>query len=279
MPDNNNIINNASKYGGGAGISVANMVDSSQLGVGIQPKNLDGATPLLFTPTVIVVMQLPTMYDKDAELGRMIKSTLESSSKSVTGIDFGYTLDTQEQPVGHDGQMMQIPGKTKRSAVTPTFVIPEVTGNLIWNMYNQWTNDAQDADTNASMQRITDPGPFTMSSYAMSMMAIQYDPTMIPKNIVAAAYYTNMFPTDPGGQIGLERQISTTKVMDRTVVFSGIVMHNKFIHKMGIDIAEVLRIRQAKYANEKTGIESINSAILESGLYKEAKAVIANSDK
>ena len=34
-------------------------------------------------------------YLRQAELGRMIKPTLESSSKSVTGIDFGYSLDTQ----------------------------------------------------------------------------------------------------------------------------------------------------------------------------------------
>ena len=276
MPDSSNIINNASAYGGGDGISVANMVDSSQLGVGIQAKNLDGATPLLFTPTVIVVMQLPTMYNDQDGLCNMIKSTIESSAKSVTGIDFGYTLDTQEQPVGHDGQMMQIPGKTKRSAVTPTFVIPEVTGNLIWNMYNQWTNDAQDADTNASMTRLQTPGPFTMSSYAMSMMAIQYDPTMIPENIVAAAYYTNMFPTDPGGQLGLERQISTTKVMDRTIVFSGLVMHNKFIHEMGIAIAKTLEIRKAIYATNRPGVEDINSAIKDSGLYKEVQAVMNN---
>ena len=276
---NDNIISasNAAMYGSGG--AVANMKISGQLGVGVQAKNLDGATPLLYTPTVIVILQTPAMYDDDnnGETSKMIKSILESSAKSVTGIDFGYTLETQEQPVGHDGQMLQIPGKTKRSAVTPTFTVGEVTGNLIWNLFNQWTNDAQNADTNASMARLSYNGPFTMSAYAMSMMAIQYDPTMEPDNIVAAAYYTNMFPTDPGGQLGLERQIGTTKVMDRNIVFSGLVMHDKFIHKMGIKLAKLLKIRTAIYDNVKPGVENINKEIENSGLLREVNSLIANS--
>ena len=273
---NDNIISasNAAIFGGQA---VANMNVSGQLGVGLQSKNLDGATPLLYTPTVMVILQTPAMYDDEPETGKMIKSILESSAKSVTGIDFGYTLETQEQPVGHDGQMMQIPGKTKRSAVTPTFTIGEVTGNLIWNLFNQWTNDAQNADTNASMARVGYTGPFTMSAYAMSAMAIQYDPTMEPDRIVAAAYYTNMFPTDPGGQLGLERQIGTTKVMDRNIVFSGLVMHDKFIHQMGVKIAKLLKIRTAIYDNVKPGVENIDNEIKNSGLLREVNSLIANS--
>ena len=274
---NDNIISasNAAQYGTFS--EAANMQVSNQLGVGLQSKNLDGATPLLYTPTVIAVLQTPAMYDNSTEIGKMIKSVLESSAKSVTGIDFGYTLETQEQPVGHDGQMMQIPGKTKRSAVTPTFTIGEVTGNLIWNLFNQWTNDAQNADTNASMARLDYSGAFTMSAYAMSMMAIQYDPSMDPERIVAAAYYTNMFPTDPGGQLGLERQIGTTKVMDRNIVFSGLVMHDKAIHEMGIKVAKLLKIRTALYDTAKPGVENISKDIKDSGLLREVNSLIANS--
>jgi len=275
---NNNFISNASIFGGGAGITVANMEVGAQLGVGIQPKNLDAATPLLFTPTVIVVMQLPTMYNdaKYLPLTKMIKALLEGCAKSVTGIDFEYTLETLDQPAGNDGQNLKIPSKTKRSEVTPTFTIPEVTGNLVWNIFTQWTNDAQNADTNASMATIDKPGTFTMSAYSMSMMAIQFDPTMIPENIVASAYYTGMFPTSPGGTLGLERQIATPKVMDRDVVFSGLVMHNQYIHKLGIQIAKILQLRKAVYLNERTGVTSINSAIANAGLVEQVKAVIAN---
>ena len=135
---NENIITDAVGLGLGENQIAANMIKGSQLGVGLQAKNLDAATPLVFNPAVLVVLQVPTMYNRDEKTGQMIKQLIESHAKSVTGIDFGYTLETQEQPVGHDGQNMQVPTKAKRSAVTPSFVFPEVTGNLVWNLFRQW---------------------------------------------------------------------------------------------------------------------------------------------
>lgn len=274
---NENIIQNAVGLGLGDEQRAANMIKGSQLGVGLQAATLDAATPLVFNPTVLVVMQVPTMYNKSPEVGQMIKQLIESHAKSVTGIDFGYTLETQEQPVGHDGQQMQVPTKSKRSAVTPSFVFPEVTGNLVWNLFRQWMVDIQDPDTNASMARFEDQDiTFMSSAYAMSMLAIQFDPTMKPENIIDAAFYTNMFPTDPGGQLGLERQISQSKAMERTVTFTGHVQHNRATRELGIKIATELKLAKINYYTAaRTPIDAVDEGIVDTGLQAEAETLLS----
>lgn len=279
---NENLIQNATLLGMGDQQRAANIAAGGQLGVGYRAANLDAATPLVFPPVTLVVLQTPTMYSKrsgasgndvskNITVGQMIKTLIEGHAKSVSGIDFGYTLETAEQPVGHDGQQMQVPTKTKRSQVSPSFVFPEVTGNLVYNLFRQWITDIQDPDTNASMARFHDVEDivFMSSYYSMSMIAIQYDPTFLPKNIIDAAFYTNMFPIDPGGQIGFERQISTSKTMGRTVNFTGLVQHNKATRALGVKIAADLKLAQANYDNAPTATSETAKDLQDSGLKKE----------
>lgn len=254
---------------------VGNLIDGSQLGVGLQASMLDSATPLVFPPTVLVVLQTPTMYDNTPEMSRMIKSIIESHAKTVSGIDFNYTLETADSPVGHDGQMMAVPTKSKRSAVEPSFVFQEVAGNLIFNIARKWITDIQHPDTNASMASLDFTGNWTMTTYAMSMMAIQFDMTMKPENILEAAFYTNMFPISTG-DIGLERTISASKIMDRTINFKAIVQQNDYTRYLAKTIAEDLQIVKVNYNLARTGATEINSIIADSGLAHEVTAALAN---
>lgn len=271
---NESLIQDAARLGLGDRQRAADMTKGSQLGVGLQAATLDAATPLVFPPAVIVVLATPTMYKNDPDTSRMIKALIESHAKTVSGIDFGYTLETSEQPVGHDGQNIQVPTKSKRSAVNPSFTFSEVTGNLVWNLFLQWLRDIQDPDTNASMARFANPDTFMSSAYSMSMVVIQFDPTMRPENIIDAAFYTNMFPTDPGGPLGLERQISQSKVMERTVTFTGHVQHNRATRELGIKIATELQLAKVNYNKTKPGIEAVNPAIKESGLALEVASLL-----
>lgn len=289
-----NLLKKASDLGMGNAdqeLRVGNILNGGQLGVGWDARYLDSSTPLTFTPTVMVVLQTPTMYDDKPEIGRMMKQLIESHAKSVTGIDFGYTLETEDGPSFHDGQMFAVPTKSKRTAVTPSFTFNELTGNLVWNLFGMWVKDIQHPDTNAAMQYSADVGEateqaFVMSSYAMSMMAIQFDQTMKPENIIDAAFYTNMFPTDPGGTLGLERQISQTKVIERTVEMTGIVQHNDTIRKLGVDIAGELQLAKARFTMDSKNVEdrSANPTqprenIKETGLSSEAEAAMASSEE
>lgn len=253
----------------------ANLLVGAQLGVGFQPNTIDAATPIVYTPTVLVVLQTPTMYNDKPEIGRMIKAVIESHAKAVSGLEIGYTVDTGSQPAGHDGQEMEVPLATKRSAPSPSFTFQEVTGNLIWNLFRRWMWDINHPDTNASMIDLPEDQtkPFVMSAYSMSMLAIQFDPTMLPKNIIDAVYYTNMFPKDIGS-LGIERTIGTSKVVERSVTFSAIAQHNDYTVELAKEIATELQLAKINYSKIKTGITGVESAVADSGLKEQAKQAL-----
>lgn len=275
--DNNSIISDAVKFGLGEGQIAANLPTGAQLGVGLHTTSLDAATPLIFSPTQFIVLHTPTMYKNVPEIGTMIKSLIETHATAVSGVDITYSLETAETPVGHDGQQMQVPTQTKREAVSPSFTFTEVTGNLIWNLFVQWITDIQDPDTNASMARMEDEDlQFMSSAYSMSMIAIQFDPSGLAKNIIDAAFYTNMFPTDPGGSLGMERNIATSKTMERAVTFTGHVQHNKTTLSLGKEVASIMQEAKVRYGGLRAPYDpEVAAAIAESGVKKEIEDLVA----
>lgn len=275
MPDDRQLLENMEQLGADKGQKVANLHTGAQLGSGYQSLNLDAATPIVFTPTFFVVMQIPTMYDDKPEMGRMIKTLFESHVKDASGIDLNYTIETTPQPIGHDGQEMEVPTQTKRAAVNPSFTFPEVTGNLVWNLFRKWMIDIHHPDTNAFMAGYDSKKPYTMSAYTMTMLAIQFDSTMLPENIIETSYYTNMFPKETG-ELGLQRSIGQSKTMDRTIPMSGIVQHNDYIRSLGKEIATKLNLSKLNYNKMKSGITAVNSSIEESGLNQQAQDALNN---
>lgn len=240
---------------------VANVIDGAQLGMGVQITRLDAATPLVFNPAVLVVTQTPSMWDNFPYAQKMLKSLVEQHAKSVSGIDVSYTLETATTPVGWDGQELKVPTRATRAAVDPSFTWQELTGNLVWNFIRKWIFDIQHPDTNASLMSavIGDNStgstngassniikPWLMSSFSMSMLAIQFDPTMRPENVIDGFYYTCMFPTATG-DFGLERTHGTTKAMERSVPFTGLVQHNDNTKWLAQEVATLLQFHKVNY--------------------------------
>lgn len=247
------------------------MSSGLQLGSGANMPMLDVATPCTFTPVVLVVTSLPAMYVVDGKPTRMawvLKDLIESHAKSVTGIDFGYTLGTQEGPVGHDSQNFLVPAKTTRGQVSPSFTFDELSGNLVWNTFKKWIWDIQHPDTNASMANVVFPGAYTMSAYAMSFMAIQFDPTMRPDHIIDAAHYANVWPTGTG-EIGFQRVIGTVQHPERTIPMTAIVQHNDYIKTIAMTIAEQLALHKHNYNIAPPYRNRVDKSISEMGLYVE----------
>lgn len=257
-----------------------NLVEGGQLGIGYQPDYLDAGTPLVFPPVTLVVLQTPTMYDKFPKVGQMIKSIIETHPKTVSGLDINYTVEVQSTPAGHDGQEQEVPMSTKRSAPSPSFTFPEVTGNLVWNMFKKWIWDMHHPDTYTAMNNAAggvEAKPYTMSAYAMSMLAIQWDSTFLPENIIDGVFYTNMFPKETG-DLGIERTVGTTNLRERTIPFSAIAQHNKFTKELAKKIATDLSLAKVNYARMKTGITQVSSGLADSGLALGAKQAIENSE-
>lgn len=287
----NSIVAGANLYGGvGQNTAVALPTRGTQLGIGANPQNIDAATPLPFSPVYFVVLHLPTMYDDNPEFGKMLKTIIEGCPKQINGIDFGYTEDIQKTPNGNDGQEQAVPTRTKRTAVNPSMVFQEVTGNLIWNTFRQWMFDMHDPDTNAAMAHIKGGAQnFVSSAFSMTCLAIQYDPSMRPDQIIDAALYSNMFPTATDN-IGFEKQIATTNLRERTIPFEAIVRHNAYVRNLAVQVATDLQLAKADYrymvpefdythAKEKTyaKFENTNGNGIWTDSYTAAQYAVTNS--
>ena len=253
------------------GSLVSNIAVSGQLGTGVRFTKLDGATPAVFNPVVCVVLNVPAMWDKYPKLQEMLRAVVETHAKSITGIDFGYELQTESVPLGHDGQQLQVPTRTTRGAVSPSITVQEYPGMPIYNLFRTWMFDIQHPDTNASVlpsqmaslnaenSSFADMPAWFMSSYSMSMICIQYDPSGLPDRIYDAAVITNMFPTNIG-DIGFERSIGQTKVVERTISFTGVVQHNEMTKALGVSVAKMLAMHRTNYDFAMPGLAGSTDA-------------------
>lgn len=267
--------------GVGSEALVSNLTQSGQLGTGIKFTKLDGATPAVFNPVVCIVLNTPSMWDKFPKLQEMLRAIVETHAKTISGIDFGYTLETTDTPVGHDGQTLKVPTRTTRGAVNPSITVPEYPGMPVYNLFKQWIFDIQHPDTNASalpanvgnsgLNSSDIPGWF-MSAYSMSMICIQYDPSGLPDRIYDACVITNMFPTEIG-EIGFERSIGQTKPMERSINFSGLVQHNEMTKALGISVAKMLNMHKVNYNFALPGLAGSTTA--NNGAFKGAGAGFA----
>lgn len=269
-----NIITHMSDLGVSDGLRVSNALEGGQFGTGLNLSLLDASTPQLFTPTIFVVLQTPSMYDDNPTFARLIKNLIESYATSITGIDLSYTMETQESPLGFDGQMLAQPGKTKRAAINPQINWHEKGGNLVWNMARKWLWDMQHPDSNASQSGMANPKDMVPSTYAMTMMGLQFPPTMESGQMIDAALYCNMFPTATG-DLGMERGIGTSKNMERSISFTGVVVHNEYTREYGKLIGAQLGLGGINYNTKYVPIPAVQNTIADDGLKGEADKILA----
>ena len=225
---------------------------SGQLGSGIRFTKLDGATPAVFNPTVCIVLNTPSMWQRYPKAQEMLRAIIETHATSITGIDFGYTLETAETIVGHDGQTLKVPTRTTRSGVDPAIEVPEYPGMPVYNLFKQWMFDIQHPDTNASIlpskmvaadyqadrdaagDNFKDMPGWFVSAYSMSMIVIQYDPSGLPDRIYDAAIITNMYPV-------------SIEMKTRSITFTGLVQHNEMTKALGVNVAKMLAMHKVDY--------------------------------
>ena len=247
-------------------------ISGFQNGSGVNFQTLDAVTPCVYMPAVLVVMSVPLMYitagGQPTPMAYMIKDLVENHTRSATGFEFGYTLETQQAGIGNDGQNFVVPGKTQRSQPSPSFMWPELQGNLVWNTIQKWMFDINHPDTNASCAQAIYPGAWTMSAYSMSILLIQFDQTMRPDHVIDGVYYTNMFPLGTG-DIGYERVLGQTKHPERNVNFTAIVQHNDMTKALAIAVAEQLQLHKHNYNIAPTQRNQIQKAIAKLGYYEE----------
>lgn len=269
----NALISGASAYGTTRFGQVPNLTLGGQLGIGPNIPKIDLVTPLVLNPTVFIVLELPTMWDAFPERKAMMKALVEQHAKTISGVDFGYQLNTGESAVGHDTQNLSVPTNTTRTSISPSFTWMDLYGALAWNLIRAWIFDIQHPDTQASLmsaQLETDNIPaYLMSAFSMSMIGIQYDPTMVPDRIIDAAFYTCMFPTETT-EFGFERQVGQAQTKERTIPFKGIVQHNENTRELGKVVAQNLAIHKINYQLAPTSA-GVSADLSDVGIGKEVR--------
>lgn len=245
-------------------------------------QSIDAITPVVFNPVQIFVVHLPTMFDGIKGFNNTLKTIYETHLRNFTGIDVEYTLSTEEMPIGNDGQSVKGPSRTNRNAISPSMVMDEVNGNLIWNMHRFWIQQCQHPDTNSSYSDLVASGlevpPHVFSSFTMSLCAIQYDATMLPDNIIDATFISLMVPTGTG-PLGMQKQINTNQRMERTIPFTGYLSHNDTTRELGYRIADQNQVHNHQFS--KSTIDNnngeIDGAIKDVGTVKLAKEIIEDA--
>jgi len=281
-PINNAFLTDVGHIAAGSDSKLSNIAVGGQLGVGAHLPNIDAATPQVFSPAVIIVTHTPSMFREHgmSKADSILKALVERHAKSITGIDFGYTLEGQETPVGHDGQTQYMPTNTKRTAITPSMTFQELQGNLIWNFFRNWIWMINHPDTHASgLTPIVDNNelsPMVFSSFAMDIVVIQFDPTMRPENILDGFQVVNMWPQETG-MFGLQRDISAGgQMQERTIPFYAMMQHNKNSYLAAQNIAKALNLHKANYSNAPAVARAIEEKLADTGIDQEIQDIMSD---
>lgn len=269
----NPLVSNAGRLGATPSSRIANIVDGAQLGFGPHLPLLDAGAPLVLPMATPIVLNAPTMFQYVDGMEAVLKTLIERQVTNVDGIDFTRTTEVQGTPIGHDGQQQQIPTAGRRSQPSPSMTFRDVTGGLVYRFFELWANMTIDADTQAStlagiIGDEVDLLPQLPSSYSMDMLVIQFDMTYRPKNIVDAAIYTAMFPTDIGGP-GFRREAGNSTFVERNIQFAAVVQHNSNTRLIGQQVAEVLGMHRVNYDRAVPVAQAIHQRLADQGRRRE----------
>lgn len=276
---NNALIYNSGRLATLQNDTVANLIQGAQLGIGAHLPMIDAATPAVFMPIVPIVTHSPTMFQGIDYYDATLKALVERHAKSIEGIDFGYQLESASTPAGHDGQELHMPTNSKRTAVSPSFVWHEVTGNLVWNFIANWIRMIKNPDTQASglaalTSDTTKIPPQLFSYFSMDVLFIQYDQTMQPGNIIDAFFITNMWPQETGNA-GWKKQVGQSESPERTIPFHGVVQHNKNTKIIGRQVAQMLSLHKVDFSVAQPVAQTIASRLQQEGLRREVTESVA----
>lgn len=268
----NSLLQHAAEIGVIDRANIGNFQIGGQVGLGANLINLDASTPQVFAPAVIIVTKTPSMWGAGSLMAKGFKSMVECFATSISGIDLEYSLNTHETPVGHDSQTRHTPLNSQRSAVSPSITVPELKGNVFWNLIRKWITDTRDPDTQAARLNWDStagaPSRNISSEYTASIAVIQFDPTMRPEDILEGYFVTEMLPLGTGA-IGIERNIGQSSVPERSFSFTGIVQHSDKTREVCYEMAKLLRLDQVDFNKKAPVVTGMDESLSDTGLSNE----------
>lgn len=278
MPsDSTNFINQAMSTGlASNNASIANLnAAGGQYGVGPIFSTLSASSPMVFPRSVIVVTETPRMYNNNLAFAYFLKTMMETLARQVSGIDLSLQLDTHGVEMGRDGQQIEMPTKTKRQQVSPQFTYTEYIGNPIWNAHYKWMTDIQDPDTDAiGLKNYIDRGEqFDFRLFGLTMFVMQPDMTFQTSRLLNSWIITNVWPKT-FGDFGAKVEMTGTQVMERSVNYSGYIIHNNDTIAVGQRLWNSMNLETVNFRKLATGLGDVNKQIQNSGLYRDIQDII-----
>lgn len=278
MGNNTNFINQAMATGLATNnASIANLnAAGGQYGVGPIYSTLSASSPMVFPRAVITVVNTPRMYDNNLSFAYFLKTMMETLARQVSGIDLNYTLDSHGIEMGRDGQQLEMPTKSKRGQVSPQFTYPEYIGNPIWNAHYKWMTDTQDPDTDAiGLKNTLARGEqFDIGLFGLTFFVMQPDVTFQASRLINSWIITNVWPKTIG-DFGAKVEMTGTQVMERSMNYSGYLIHNNDTIAVGQQLWNTMQLEAVNFRKLATGIGSVQENIKNSGLFRDIKDIIA----
>lgn len=237
--------NDNAAYGGTRFGHSFNMQQGGQLGLGPRIVSMDGGTPLVLNCAQVYVLQMPRMFDRFPAFIRQYKSMIEMNSINIDNIDMNYQMEFGDVEVGHDGQTAGMPLMTKRSPITPSVTMNDA-GNMFWNMNYTWMKFISHPDTTASLLSALygdNMEAWVWSTFTMTWLVVQPDPSGLPDRLVDAHVITNLVPQETGN-LGVKRAINQAEVAKRTVSYKGIWTHSDSTRELGRLVMQAVRAHQ-----------------------------------
>jgi hypothetical protein len=189
-----------------------------------------------------LLLTYPKFFDlmpNPAELKAMLKELLELHPLSITGLQAGLTVETEEHAIGGAGEMQEEVTDVKRARSTVNFTFKEKAGKAIGfflDMYIRY--GIMDPDMkrplvsnllpNGSVDGIG--GMYTPEYYTFSMLFIE--PDITHTTVYDAWLISNMYPKSNGDRVGSRDIRAAGESPELSIDMAGFSMCNENVRIM-----------------------------------------------
>lgn len=183
----------------------------------------------------VILLSAPKMFynltSPEKWIGAL-KALLEVHPKSVTGFDFGLTLNTATHEVGAGGQLQHEPVKTVRADSSPSFIYQSKVGRPEQRLFDTWIRMILDPNTTyssalywndigGSSRTSVNDGTFFADQYAATILV--FEPNQSFSKVEKACIVHNFFPLTTGPVIMESNPVDDLQLEELQINFSGIV--------------------------------------------------------
>lgn len=211
-----------------ASAPMVNLAHGGQHGVITNPSTWINNGQYVRTNTICRLIQAPRgaqLLPNPEVFIENLRAFVETHSRTIDGLQWGYTVDVAEQAFGNSGEMQATPTKVSRTKSELSHTADEKYGMPIWRMHDAWIRMLiQDPESMyagvVSGDRNALPSDMLPDFYSMTCLYWEPDPTF--QYPVKSWLVTNMFPRELPSSEGRKDGTSAYEPFEITIPYGGI---------------------------------------------------------